>query len=196
MDADCCILATILCKPTSSARCKRNGGCAAVRLSRSSQGRGSHVKIGVISDTHGLLRPEAEQRLAGVAHIIHAGDIGRPEIITNLSRIAPVIAIKGNVDTADWAARYPDTRTISLGGRSIHVLHDIHDLDFDPKSRGVDVVISGHSHRARIETVDGVLYLNPGSAGPRRFKLPVTLAILEMDKRGVRGIIHHLGSAA
>jgi putative phosphoesterase len=144
------------------------------------------VKIGVISDTHGLLRPEAEQRLAGVAHIIHAGDIGRPEIITSLSRIAPVIAIRGNVDTADWAARYPDTQTISLGGRSIHVLHDLHDLAFDPKSRGVDVVISGHSHQARIETVDGVVYLNPGSAGPRRFKLPVTLAILEVTKGGMR----------
>jgi putative phosphoesterase len=152
-----------------------------------------HVKIGVISDTHGLLRPEAEQCLAGVAHIIHAGDIGRPEIITNLGRIAPVIAIRGNVDTSDCAARYPDTRTISLGGRSIHVLHDIHDLDFDPKSRGVDVVISGHSHRAGIETVDGVLYLNPGSAGPRRFKLPVTLAILEMTRSGVRAVIHELG---
>jgi hypothetical protein len=97
------------------------------------------------------------------------------------------------VDTADWAARYPDTRTISLGGRSIHVLHDIHALDFDPKSRGVDVVISGHSHRAKIETVDGVLYLNPGSAGPRRFKLPVTLAILEMIEGGVRAVIHDLG---
>jgi putative phosphoesterase len=152
-----------------------------------------HVKIGVISDTHGLLRPEAEQCLAGVAHIIHAGDIGRPEIITNLGRIAPVIAIRGNVDTSDCAARYPDTRTISLGGRSIHVLHDIHDLDFDPKSRGVGVVISGHSHRAGIETVDGVLYLNPGSAGPRRFKLPVTLAILEMTRSGVRAVIHELG---
>jgi putative phosphoesterase len=151
------------------------------------------VRIGVISDTHGLLRPEAEQRLAGVAHIIHAGDIGRPEIITGLSRIAPVIAIGGNVDTADWAARYPDTRTIRLGGRSIYVLHDLHALDFDPKSRGVDVVISGHSHRAKIETVDGVLYLNPGSAGPRRFKLPVTLAILEMTRSGVRAVIHELG---
>ena len=154
------------------------------------------MKIGVISDTHGLLRPEAEQRLAGVAHIIHAGDIGRPEIITSLSRVAPVIAIKGNVDAADWAARYPDTRTISLGGRSIHILHDIHDLDFDPKSRGVDVVISGHSHRASIETVDGVLYLNPGSAGPRRFKLPVTLAILEVIEGGVRAVVQDLGSAA
>jgi hypothetical protein len=153
------------------------------------------VKIGVISDTHGLLRPEAEQRLVGVAHIIHAGDIGRPDIIMDLGRIAPVSAIKGNVDTADWAACYPDTQTISFGGRSIHVLHDIHDLDFDPKSRGVDVVISGHSHRARIETVDGVLYLNPGSAGPRRFKLPVTLAILEVTEGGVRAVIRELGSA-
>jgi putative phosphoesterase len=153
------------------------------------------VRIGVISDTHGLLRPEAEQRLAGVAHIIHAGDIGRPEVITGLRRIAPVIAIKGNVDTADWAARYPDTRTIKLGGRSIHVLHDIHDLKLDPRSRGIDVVISGHSHRARIETVDGVLYLNPGSAGPRRFKLPVTLAILEVTKGGIRPVIHDLGRA-
>jgi len=153
------------------------------------------VKIGVISDTHGVLRPEAEQRLAGVDHIIHAGDIGRPEVITSLSRIAPVIAIRGNVDTADWAARYPDTRKISLGGRTIHVLHDIHDLAFNPKSRGVDVVISGHSHRARIETVDGVLYLNPGSAGPRRFKLPVTLAILEVMEGGVRAVIRELGAA-
>jgi uncharacterized protein len=148
----------------------------------------------VISDTHGLLRPEAEQRLAGAAHIIHAGDIGRPEVIAGIRRIAPVIAIKGNVDTADWAARYPDTRTISLGGRSIYVLHNLHELDFDPKSRGVDVVISGHSHRAR--TVDGVLYLNPGSAGPRRFKLPVTLATLEVIEGGVRAAIHELGSAA
>jgi uncharacterized protein len=152
------------------------------------------VRIGVISDTHGLLRPEAEQRLAGVDHIIHAGDIGRPEVITGLRRIAPVIAIKGNVDTAAWAARYPDTRTIKLGGRSIYVLHDVHALGFDPKSRGVDVVISGHSHRARIETVDGVLYLNPGSAGPQRFKLPVTLAILEVTKGDVRAVLQDLGS--
>ena len=153
------------------------------------------MKIGVISDTHGLLRPEAKQHLSGVAHIIHAGDIGRPEIITALRQIAPVIAIKGNVDTAAWAARYPVTRTIRLGERSIHVLHDIHDLKLDPRARGIDVVISGHSHRARIETVDGVLYLNPGSAGPRRFNLPVTLAMLEVTKGGMRPAIHDLGSA-
>ena len=153
------------------------------------------MRIGVISDTHGLLRPEAEQCLAGVAHIIHAGDIGRPEVIAGLRRIAPVMAIKGNVDTADWAARYPDTRTIKLGGRVIYVLHDVNELKLDPVSDGIDVVISGHSHRPGIETVDGVLYLNPGSAGPRRFSLPITLAILELTKSSIRPVIHQLGVA-
>jgi putative phosphoesterase len=153
------------------------------------------VKIGVISDTHGLLRPEAEQFLDGVDHIIHAGDIGRPEIIAALRRIALVIAIRGNVDTADWAARYPATRTVKLGGRAIHILHDIHQLKLDPVSRGIDVVISGHSHRPGIETVDGVLYLNPGSAGPRRFSLPITLATLELTQSDMRPVIHDLGSA-
>jgi len=154
------------------------------------------MKIGVISDTHGLLRPEAEQCLAGVEHIIHAGDIGRPEVITGLRRIAPVMAIKGNVDTADWAARYPDTRTIKLGGRVIYVLHDVNQLKLDPVARGIDIVISGHSHRPGIETADGVLYLNPGSAGPRRFSLPITLAILEVDKGGIRPIICQLSATS
>jgi hypothetical protein len=153
------------------------------------------VKIGVISDTHGLLRPDAERCLAGVAHIIHAGDIGRPEIIARLRRIAPVIAIKGNVDTADWAASYPDTRTVRLGGRSIHVVHDVHDLELDPAASGIDVVISGHSHRARVETVDGVLHLNPGSAGPRRFNLPITVATLELARGVIRPVIHELDAA-
>jgi len=153
------------------------------------------MKIGVISDTHGLLRPEAEQCLAGVAHIIHAGDIGRPEVIAGLRRIAPVMAIKGNVDTADWAARYPDTRTIKLGGRVIHVLHDVNELKLEPVSDGIDVVISGHSHRPGIETVDGVLYLNPGSAGPRRFSLPITVAMLELTESGIRPVIYQLGVA-
>jgi len=153
------------------------------------------VRIGIISDTHGLLRPEAEQGLAGVEHIIHAGDIGRPEIIAALGLIAPVIAIRGNVDTADWASRYPATRTVELGGRSIHILHDVHDLKLDPVSLGIDVVISGHSHRPGIETIDGVLYLNPGSAGPRRFSLPITLAILELTASGILPVIHDLGIA-
>jgi uncharacterized protein len=153
------------------------------------------MKIGVISDTHGLLRPEAERCLAGVAHIIHAGDIGRPEVICGLSRIAPVMAIKGNVDTAAWAARYPDTRTIRLGGRVIYVLHDVNELKLDPVADGVDMIISGHSHRPGIATVDGVLYLNPGSAGPRRFSLPITVATLEFTKGGIRPIIHPLDAA-
>jgi len=153
------------------------------------------MKIGVISDTHGLLRPEAERCLAGVAHIIHAGDIGRPEVIAGLSRIAPVMAIKGNVDTADWAACYPDTRTIRLGDRVIYVLHDVNELKLDPVADGIDMVISGHSHRPGIATVGGVLYLNPGSAGPRRFSLPITLATLEFTKGGIRPIIHPLDAA-
>ena len=156
---------------------------------------GAVLRIGVISDTHGLLRPQVEQRLAGVAHIIHAGDIGRPEVIAGLRRIAPVTAIRGNVDTGDWAERHPDTHTVRLGGRSIYVLHDLQELQLDPASHGVDVVISGHSHRPRIETIDGVLYLNPGSAGPRRFNLPVTLATLELNASRLRPLIHHLGDA-
>lgn len=150
------------------------------------------LRIGVISDTHGLLRPEAEQYLAGVAHIIHAGDIGRPDVITRLRRIAPVVAIRGNVDVGDWAESYPQTSTVELGGHSFHVLHDVHELKLDPAASGIDVVISGHSHQPRIETLDGVLYLNPGSAGPRRFSLPVTLATLELTKDAVRPAIHHL----
>ncbi len=150
------------------------------------------MKIGVISDTHGLLRPEAEQLLAGVAHIVHAGDIGRPDVIAGLRRIAPVTAVRGNVDTGHWAEGYPDTTMIRLGGCLICIVHDLRDMRLDPTSCGVDAVISGHSHRARIETIDGVLYLNPGSAGPRRFGLPVTLAILDLTKRGPRPSIHEL----
>jgi uncharacterized protein len=150
------------------------------------------VLIGVISDTHGLLRPQVEQRLAGVAHIIHAGDIGSPKIIAGLERIAPVIAIRGNVDTGNWAEHYPETRMVTLGGRCIYVLHDIKTLQLDPVSCGVDVVVCGHSHRPRIETIDGVLYLNPGSAGPRRFNLPVTVATLDLTASGLGPLIHHL----
>lgn len=154
------------------------------------------MKIGVISDTHGLLRLEAEQRLAGVGHIIHAGDIGKPDVITRLQRIAPVTAIRGNVDTAPWAEAYPETTTVTLGGCRIHVLHDLQQLQLDPTSVGIDVVISGHSHRARIQTEQGVLYLNPGSAGPRRFKLPITLAILDIGGRGLRTTLHDLGAGS
>lgn len=153
------------------------------------------LRLGVISDTHGLLRPEAEQRLAGVDHIIHAGDIGRAEIIERLRAIAPVTAIRGNVDKGPWTKLFRDTETVRLGGQAIYVLHDIHDLPFDPASRGIDIVISGHSHKPLIERRDGVLYLNPGSAGPRRFNLPITLATLELTANGPVARLHHLAGA-
>lgn len=139
------------------------------------------LRIGIISDTHGLLRPEAEAALAGCDHILHAGDIGRPEVIEGLRRIAPVTAIRGNVDRGAWAAAIPDAVEVALGGRSFHLVHDRKALAIDPVAAGIDAVVSGHSHKPKAETLDGVLYLNPGSAGPRRFSLPVALAILELD---------------
>jgi putative phosphoesterase len=152
------------------------------------------ARIGIISDTHGLLRPEAEKRLAGVDHIIHGGDIGRPEVLAALRQIAPVTAIRGNVDVGDWARDYAETELVRLAERSIYVLHDLKALEVDPVARGIDVIISGHSHRAAIDAVDGVLYLNPGSAGPRRFRLPITLATLEIGPDGMRPVIHDLES--
>ena len=134
--------------------------------------------IGVISDTHGLLRPEAIETLRGAEHIIHAGDIGAAEILEKLATIAPVTAIRGNVDTAAWASRLPETEVLETGGISIYVLHDLAQLDLKPEAAGFEVVISGHSHVPTQETKNGVLYLNPGSAGPRRFKLPVSVARL------------------
>jgi uncharacterized protein len=153
------------------------------------------MRVGIISDTHGLLRPEAKRRLAGAMHIIHAGDIGREDILVELGRIAPVTAIKGNIDTDNWAESYPDTQLVRLGKWQFHVLHDLQQLQIDPQASGIDVVISGHSHRSRIETVGGVLYLNPGSAGPRRFSLPVTLATLDLTASGLSPVIHDLTSA-
>jgi putative phosphoesterase len=151
-------------------------------------------RIGIISDTHGLLRPEAERQLAGVDHIIHAGDIGRPEIVDALRKIAPVTAIRGNVDTGEWAREYPDPKSVRLAGKSIHILHDLKTLDID-SAFAVDMIVSGHSHVAKIETIGGVLYLNPGSAGPRRFKLSITLAIVEVTAESLRPEIHDLESA-
>jgi uncharacterized protein len=150
-------------------------------------------KIGIISDTHGLLRQQAERRLAGVDHIIHDGDIGRPEIIDVLRRIAPVTAIRGNVDIGDWALAYPEIEVVRLGGRSVYVLHDLKALQIYPIARGIDVVVSGHSHVPKIDMADGVLYLNPGSAGRRRFRLPVTLVTIDVSPNGLRPFIHDLG---
>ncbi len=131
--------------------------------------------IGIISDTHGLLRPEAIKALRGAEHIIHAGDVGAPDILEKLATLAPVTAIRGNVDTTVWARRLPETEVVEIGGVSIYVLHDLAQLDLKPEAAGFRVVISGHSHVPKQETRGGVLYLNPGSAGPRRFKLPVSV---------------------
>jgi putative phosphoesterase len=150
------------------------------------------MMIGIISDTHGLLRPEARERLAGVDHIIHAGDIGGPEVIAGLRELAPTTAIRGNVDKGQWANDHPHTDWLTLGGRTIYVLHNLNELDLDPAAAGIDVVVSGHSHQPKIETVDGVLYLNPGSAGPRRFTLPIALAILELSGDALQPRIHQL----
>jgi putative phosphoesterase len=148
--------------------------------------------IGIISDTHGLLRPEALRALAHVDHIIHGGDIGDPEIVTALRRIAPVTAIRGNVDTGEWATEFAETEFVRLAGRLFYVLHDLNTLQVDPVAEGIDVIVSGHSHVPKINTVDGLLYLNPGSAGRRRFKLPITLARLEIAPDGLKPIIHDL----
>jgi putative phosphoesterase len=138
------------------------------------------VRIGVISDTHGLLRPEALQALAGSSLIVHAGDVGDPGILDALRTIAPVVAVRGNIDTA---SALPEFERIEQAGKSIYILHDVNQLDFDPAAAGIHAVISGHSHKPSIRTQDGVLYLNPGSAGPRRFKLPVTVARLQVSDR-------------
>jgi uncharacterized protein len=152
-------------------------------------------RIGIISDTHGLLRPEAERRLAGVNHIVHAGDIGRPEIVDALRRIAPVTAIRGNVDSGEWAREYADTKLVSLAGKSIYILHNLNTLHINARA-GIDVIVSGHSHVPKIQSIDGILYLNPGSAGPRRFKLPITLATLEVTPAIMRPEIHDLEGGA
>src|SRR5689334_9788842 len=134
--------------------------------------------IGVISDTHGLLRPEALELLRGSEHIIHAGDIGSPDIITDMEKIAPVTAIRGNVNTQSWARRFAETEVVELAGLHIYVIHDLNALDLNPKAAGFAAVISGHSHQPKQEMKDGVLYFNPGSAGPRRFKLPISVGRL------------------
>jgi putative phosphoesterase len=157
------------------------------------------VTIGVISDTHGLLRPQAVQALQGSDLIIHAGDVGKPEILEELRRIAPTFAVRGNVDTAAWAAKLPLTEVVDVGVGSdfsrtirdrivhpLYVLHDLATLDLDPKAAGFAVVISGHTHKPLAETRNGVLYLNPGSAGPKRFSLPICLARLHVSNSGLR----------
>ncbi len=136
--------------------------------------------VGVISDTHGLLRPEAVAELKSSELIVHAGDIGTPEVLDELGKIAPVIAVRGNSDKGAWAATLPDTEVVQVGEFSFYVLHDVNELDLDPTAAEFTAVITGHSHRPGVEERNGVLFLNPGSSGPRRFKLPVTLARLHI----------------
>jgi len=138
------------------------------------------VTIGVISDTHGLLRPEAIAALQGSDYIIHAGDVGDPAILSNLASIAPVTAVRGNVDRERWARDLPETNVLEVGSTAIYVLHDLGRLDVDPRSAKFAAVIFGHSHRPSQEMRNGVLFFNPGAAGPRRFTLPVTVGRLRI----------------
>jgi hypothetical protein len=145
------------------------------------------LHIGVISDTHGLLRPEALAALAGVDLVIHAGDVGAPEILKELAAIAPLTVVRGNVDRGYWANRCPTTAVLEAGAARIYVLHDAKDLDLDPQAAGFAAVVTGHTHRPALRERDGVLYFNPGSAGPRRFSLPVTMGRLVVEGGTVRG---------
>lgn len=148
--------------------------------------------IGVISDTHGLLRWEAEAALAKVDHIIHAGDVGAPEVIERLQRIAPLTVVRGNNDRGPWADPLPESAIVDICDRRIYVLHDIAKLELDPVADRFAAVIAGHSHKPVISEKDGVLFLNPGSAGPRRFSLPVAVAKLFVDDGAVRAEILRL----
>jgi putative phosphoesterase len=151
------------------------------------------MHIGVISDTHSLVRPEALAALRGSELILHAGDICEPAVLEALAAIAPVRAVRGNNDKGAWAKKLSETDIVDVAGRRIYMIHDVKELDLDPAAAGFDVVVAGHSHKPRNEVVGGVLFFNPGSAGPRRFSLPITLGRLEVDRRGVRGQIIALG---
>jgi putative phosphoesterase len=142
--------------------------------------------IGVISDTHGLLRPEATDVLEGVNLILHAGDIGKPEVLEVLSGIAPVVAVRGNNDKGEWAEELRESEVVNVGEISIYMLHNLKEIDINPSGAGFRIVISGHSHKPSIAESNGVLYLNPGSAGPRRFRLPISVAELKVIGNSVR----------
>jgi putative phosphoesterase len=144
------------------------------------------IRIGLISDTHGLLRPQAVDALRGSELIVHAGDVVKPEILAALGKLPPVIAVRGNIDTADWASALPETAVAEAGAVLLYVLHDVHALDLDPAASGFHIVVSGHSHQPGQSERNGVLYVNPGSAGPRRFQLPVSLGLLNVDRKPFR----------
>jgi putative phosphoesterase len=157
-----------------------------------SQKKTNVQRVGLISDTHGLVRLQALDALNGVDLIIHAGDIGAPEVIDALKRIAPVVAIKGNNDREGWAKSLPDMKLVKTTDVKLFIIHNVKELNFDPAARGIQVVISGHSHKPSVGNRDGVLYVNPGSAGPRRFKLPIAVGKLQVEGMQVRAEIIEL----
>jgi len=144
------------------------------------------LRVGLISDTHGLLRPEARAFVGGCDYIIHGGDIGSAAILEELSALAPLIAVKGNNDRQDWAAQLPQTEMIRVGGVFIYVIHDVSQLDIEPHAAGVQVIVSGHSHKHACGLRDRILYVNPGSCGPRRFNLPLSVGEIRVDGTKVR----------
>lgn len=157
-------------------------------------GEGVALNIGVISDTHGLLRPEAAKALQHCDLILHAGDVGSQQVLDALGELAPVIAVRGNCDEGDWAQRLEAVQIVTLAALSIYLIHDLKDID-PGAAAGCRVVISGHTHKPRSEAIEGVLYLNPGSAGRRRFKLPITLARLAVDRDRVSAEVIHLAAS-
>ena len=148
--------------------------------------------VGVISDTHGLLRPEAMDALAQVEHILHAGDVGHAGILRRLEEIAPVTAIRGNIDVRGECATLPATEAVELAGKLFYLVHSVTDLDLNPEIAGVSAVVSGHSHKASVTWKRGVMYLNPGSAGPRRFRLPITVALVTVTEDGLTALVQEL----
>ena len=149
-------------------------------------------RVGLISDTHGLLRPEAVAFLRGSDFIVHAGDIGDPGVLTALEAVAPVTAVRGNNDKSPWAKAIAETEALEVGKAFIYVIHDLAELDLDPAAAGFQVVVSGHSHKPAVETREGVLYVNPGSAGPRRFTLPIAVAELDVCRGSVKARVSEL----
>jgi uncharacterized protein len=153
------------------------------------------IRVGLVSDTHGLLRPQVSAFLQGCNHIVHAGDVGSPHLLRELSAIAPLTAVRGNNDQGPWAEILAETQSLRLGGVLVYVLHDLARLDIEPRAAGARVVVSGHSHRPLIQERSGVLYVNPGSAGPRRFKLPIAVAELNIAGNSVTARIVRLRPA-
>jgi putative phosphoesterase len=151
------------------------------------------LRVGLISDTHGLLRPEARAFLSGCSHIVHGGDIGSQNVLQELSSIAPLTAVRGNNDKGLWAEALPETELVQLEEVFVYVIHDLAELDLEPQAAGVNVVVSGHSHQPLIQKRHGVLYINPGSAGPRRFKLPIAVAELNIAGKSITSRIVELG---